>query len=219
MPAAHNASPLTEQAQDRLAELTAAAQQEHLAVGHALGNALRHAMAAGDALLAARELVPAGQWQAYRRKHTDISERSAQVYVRVAKHRADLEAQSSAGPLSIAAALEFLKEPASTKARPRAKTKSAKATATSFEALTWWSKASGEARQCFFDGIGLLALWRRCRRTGGSRSNAGSPAIDPRAASKLANTLTGALKNRAFASGWRFCGSVSGRSCERAQRH
>jgi hypothetical protein len=194
MPAAHNASPLTEQAQDRLAELTAAAQQEHLAVGHALGNALRHAMAAGDALLAARELVPAGQWQAYRRKHTDISERSAQVYVRVAKHRADLEAQSSAGPLSIAAALEFLKEPASTTARPRAKTKSAKATATSFEALTWWSKASGEARQCFFDGIGLLALlaalppdWRiEIERRVARHRSAGT--------SKLANTLTGALK-------------------------
>src|SRR5262245_43041935 len=106
MPAEHSAPPLAEQVQDRLAELTAAAQREHLAVGHALGNALHHAMAAGDALLAARELVPAGQWQAYLRKRADISERSAQVYVRVAKARAALEAQSSAGPLSIAAALE-----------------------------------------------------------------------------------------------------------------
>ena len=60
MPTEHSAPLAAEQPQDRLAELTAAAQREHLAVGHALGNALQHAMAAGDALLAVRELVPAG---------------------------------------------------------------------------------------------------------------------------------------------------------------
>jgi len=194
MPTEHSAPLAAEQSQDRLAELTAAAQREHLAVGHALGNALHHAMAAGDALLAARQLVPAGQWQAYLRKRADISERSAQVYVRVAKARAALEAQSSAGPLSIAAALEFLKEPAPAKARPRAKTKSAKATATSLDALAWWSNAPGEARQHFLDGIGLLALlaalppaWRAEieRRVARHRATV---------TSKLANTLTGALK-------------------------
>jgi hypothetical protein len=182
-----------EQALDRLVELTGTAQREHHAVGHALGNALQHAMAAGDALLAARELVPAGQWLAYLRK-TDIGERSAQVYIRVAKRRADLEAQSSAGPLSIAAALEFLKEPAPAKAKPRPKIKRAKATATSFNALTWWSKASAEARQRFFDSIGLLALLAALppefrveieRRAARHRATG---------ASKLANTLTGALK-------------------------
>ena len=187
-----NVSPVAEQ--DRLADLTAAAHREHLAVGHALGNALAHAMNAGDALLAARQMVPSDQWEIYLRNHADISERSARVYLRVAKARAVLERQSSAGPLSIAAALEFLKDPASTKARPRVKIKRTKATATSLDALTWWSEASGEARQRFFDSIGLLALLaalppefrveieRRaaCRRATG--------------ASKLANTLTGALK-------------------------
>jgi hypothetical protein len=100
MPAADSASPLAEQAQDRLAELTAAARQEHLAVGLALGNALHHAMAAGDALLAMRELVPAGRWQAYVRDKTDISERSAQVYIRVAN-----TSGAPAAPMLLAAAI------------------------------------------------------------------------------------------------------------------
>lgn len=43
--------------------LTRTAQAEHLAVGHALGNALEHAMNAGDALIALRKHVPEGNRQ------------------------------------------------------------------------------------------------------------------------------------------------------------
>jgi hypothetical protein len=189
----HNSSLAAEQPQDRLAEFTAAAQQEHLAVGHALDNALQHAMAAGDALIAVQGLVPAGQWQAYRRTHTDISDRSARVYIQVARSREQLERQRAAGPLSIRAALEFLKEPAPAKARPRTNTERAKATA-SLDVLTWWSNASSEARQGFLNGIGLLALlaalppeWRIEIERRAVRHRAAGP-------SKLANTLTGALK-------------------------
>jgi hypothetical protein len=157
MPADHSDTAAAEQAQDRLVELMAAAEREHLAVSHALGNALQHAMAAGDALAAARELVPAGRWQAYLRDRSDISERSARVYLQVAKARALLERQSSAGPLSIAAALEYLKDPERSQKKSAAKPK-ASASSTSFGALAWWSNAPSEARQRFLDGVGLLAL-------------------------------------------------------------
>jgi hypothetical protein len=56
-----------------------------------------------------RLLVPTGQWQAYLRVNTDISDRSARVYIQVAKARSRLTGRASAGPLSIAAALEYLK--------------------------------------------------------------------------------------------------------------
>jgi hypothetical protein len=143
MPHTHNE--LNAADQDCLAQLTAMAQREHLAVGCALGNALAHAMAAGDALLAARELVSPGSWQAHLRKH-DISERSARVYILVAKARAVLERQSSAGPLSIAAALAYLKDPGAAEKKPAAKSRHK---ATSFDALGWWGGLTREEREHF----------------------------------------------------------------------
>ena len=69
-------------------------------------HALQHALAAGDALLAAREKVTRSREQWVRRE-CRIKLRSAQVYMQLARGRAVLEAQSSA-PLSIAAALRIL---------------------------------------------------------------------------------------------------------------
>jgi hypothetical protein len=138
--------------QGQLRELTATAQAEHLAVGHALGNALQHAMNAGDALLALRELVPAGLWGKYIRTFTDISERTARVYQRVAKARPQLERQSSAAPLSIAEALKYLQEP------KRTAPAKAKANSAEFSPVGWWKSASPGARQAFLDHIGLPGL-------------------------------------------------------------
>jgi hypothetical protein len=178
--------------QDHLADLVARVRERHVRVGLALADALNFAMDAGDALLAARQLVPAGGWGALLR-NCDLSERSARVYQQVAKSRALLERQSSAGrPLSIAAALEYLKDPEASRKRST-KTK-ASASATSFDALAWWGNASGEARQRFFDGIGLLAFlaalppdWRIEIERRATRHRAAGT-------SKLANTLSSALK-------------------------
>jgi hypothetical protein len=161
--------------QDSLARLTATARAEHLAVGHALGNALQHAMNAGDALLAMRELVPEGCWQAHLRGQVDISERCVRVYMQVAKSRAALDRQSSAGPLSIAAALEYLKDPEKRKktttssiivaARPApdepaetGKTAKGNKTAQSPLSSLAWSDASIEERRHFLDAIGLTSI-------------------------------------------------------------
>jgi hypothetical protein len=139
---------------DRLAKLTATAVTWHHAVGQALGDALRHAMAAGDALIAMRELVPEGQWQAYLRDRTDISERSARVYMQVARDRAKLgSGRRSAGPLSIAAALQLLKDPSKA---PR-KTKSKSGVIAKLDLLAW-STANLVDRRHFLDGVGLAGL-------------------------------------------------------------
>jgi hypothetical protein len=135
-------------------QLAALARKEHLAVGAALGDALHHAMAAGDALLAMRELVPPGHWEAHVRR-LEISERSARVYQRVAKNRSALDRQSSAGPLSIAAALEFLKDPKDpARKRPAAKAKPS----TSFDALAWWQFAPRKEREHFLSSVGLKPI-------------------------------------------------------------
>jgi tryptophanyl-tRNA synthetase len=185
-------SSLNLQVSDDLGKLTAVAQAKHLAVGLALGDILYHAMAAGDALLAIRELVPEGQWQAHLRAHTDIPERTARVYVQVAKARPILERQSSAGPLSIAAALQYLRDPR--KSGKRSSASKAKTKPASFDALAWWLGAPIEARRHFLDGAGISAFlaalppaWRTelGRRAAGQRTASSS---------KLGNTLTSALR-------------------------
>ena len=146
--------------QARLTQLTAAAQREHHAFESAFGNVLEHAMNAGDALLALRELVPPGQWQAYLRANTDISERSARVYTRVAKARPELSGSSAAGrPLSLRAALKYLRDD-SEGSRKRSATKSkSKKSATSLDALGWWTNAPLEERKHFLDSVGLKGVF------------------------------------------------------------
>jgi hypothetical protein len=147
--------------QAKLAQLTASAVTWHRAVESALGNVLEHAMHAGDDLLAMRELVPPGQWQAYLRANTDISERSARVYIRVAKARTELSGSTAAGrPLSLRAALKYLQDdPEGSRKRPGTKPKpKLKKPAAPLDALGWWSSASLEQRQHFLDGAGLPGI-------------------------------------------------------------
>jgi hypothetical protein len=144
--------------QARLAELTTSAVTWHHAVENALGNALEHAMRAGDDLLAMRGLVPPGQWQAYLHANTDISERSARIYIQVAKRRAELSGRASAGPLSIAAALKYLQDSEGSRKKSAIKSKPKKS-ATSLDALGWWGGASPEQRRHFLDGVGAAGIW------------------------------------------------------------
>jgi hypothetical protein len=145
--------------QARLAELTAVAQREHHAFESAFGSALEHAMNAGDALLVLRELVPPGQWQAYLRANTDIGERSARVYIRVAKARAELTGSTAAGRPSLRAALKYLQDPGGSRKGLGAKSKpKPKKSATSLDALGWWQEASLEQRQHLLDGVGLSGI-------------------------------------------------------------
>src|SRR5271163_3492730 len=76
-----------------LVDLAARIKTEHTAVSSALKESLRHAIAAGELLLEAKDQVPHGQWLPWLQKHCSIFERTAQLYMRVAKNRAEIENQ------------------------------------------------------------------------------------------------------------------------------
>jgi hypothetical protein len=76
-----------------LVDLAARIKTEHTAVSSALKESLRHAIAAGELLLQAKDQVPHGQWLPWLEEHCSISERTAQLYMRVAKNRTEIENQ------------------------------------------------------------------------------------------------------------------------------
>src|SRR5262249_31042164 len=130
--------------------------------GAAAQNFLEHALAAGDALIRAKEQVKHGDWLKWL-KSCDLSADTAERYMKLARHRAEL---NSAGVrnLSLSAALKLVAKkkpvdgPKAKKSRP----------VTHSDALVWWSSASPEARSRFIDGVGLKPLlaaippsWRR----------------------------------------------------------
>jgi hypothetical protein len=95
-----------------LTDLAARIRAEHGAAAVSLGDAARHAIAAGELLIEAKALVRHGQWLPWLRDHCSLSERTCQLYMRCAKNRAEIEAAKSAGvadlTLNEAAALLML---------------------------------------------------------------------------------------------------------------
>jgi hypothetical protein len=71
--------------------LAARIKAEHNAVSTALTDSLRHAIACGEALIEAKALVAHGGWLPWLSEHCQLSERSCQLYMRVAKNRAEIE--------------------------------------------------------------------------------------------------------------------------------
>ena len=137
-----------------LVELAERVHAAHVGVGLAAANLVEHALAAGDALIRAKEIVGHGNWLAWLRRECDLSEDRAERYMRIARGRATLEANSArVRNLSLAGALQLLKQPRS---RPTGKTE--KQAATSLDALPWWSGASPEQRRHFLDGVGLTGV-------------------------------------------------------------
>ena len=84
----------------------------HDACLRSLGDALDHAMHAGDLLEQAKRLCPHGAWQSWLAANFSGSSRSARAYMQLAKNRGavDQERQRSA-TLSISAALACLQAP------------------------------------------------------------------------------------------------------------
>ncbi len=74
-----------------LADLAARINAEHKAAADALRSAVGHAMAAGDLLIEAKAKVPHGQWRGWIDANCQISERSVQLYMKLAKHREVIE--------------------------------------------------------------------------------------------------------------------------------
>jgi hypothetical protein len=94
-----------------LADLAARIKVEHTAIADALKDSLRHAIVAGELLIEAKAQVLHGQWLPWLKDHCCISERTAQLYMRVAKNRADIEAklaEDAAGDLTLSEAAAML---------------------------------------------------------------------------------------------------------------
>ena len=76
-----------------LTHLAARIRAEHEAVSSALKESVRHAIAAGELLVEAKGQLGHARWLPWLRDHCTISERTARLYVRVAKNRAEVENQ------------------------------------------------------------------------------------------------------------------------------
>jgi hypothetical protein len=148
---APNTTPQTEQ-QDKLKTLAETIQREHCAVGHAAGNMLSHAMAAGDALAAAKAQVRPGDWGRWLKSECDLPDRTAQRYMQLAAARAQLEQDPSrATDLSITGALRLLGN------GPRKRPAKAAKPTPALNSLAW-SGASLEERRRFLSAIGVASL-------------------------------------------------------------
>jgi Protein of unknown function (DUF3102) len=80
-----------------LVDLAARIKTEHEAVATSLKESVRHAIAAGEMLIEAKAQVKHGQWLPWLREHCTISERTAQLYMRCAKNRKEIEKQNRNG--------------------------------------------------------------------------------------------------------------------------
>jgi hypothetical protein len=94
---------------NRLPELAARIRAEHDATAIAMQRGVDHAMAAGDLLIEAKAQLKHGQWLPWLRDHCAMSERTAQLYMRLAKNRAEIEANPQrAADLSLRGAVAQL---------------------------------------------------------------------------------------------------------------
>jgi hypothetical protein len=95
-----------------LPDLAGRIRVEHEAVSASLKESVRHAITAGELLIEAKAQLDHGRWLPWLRDHCTISERSAQLYMRVAKSRTEIEDQIRNGvadlSLNEAAALLML---------------------------------------------------------------------------------------------------------------
>jgi len=83
----HGAAQSKVEASNLLPDLRERLKAEHAAVGTALRRSVERSMAAGDILLEAKAQLGHGEWLPWLAS-CDISERTAQRYMRLARHRA-----------------------------------------------------------------------------------------------------------------------------------
>jgi hypothetical protein len=96
-----------------LAELAEHIRAAHGSVRNALRSAVERAMATGDLLIEvkSRPELKHGQWTPWLREHCEMSERTARLYMRLAKNRKVIEACEDAANLTLNAAARLLAPP------------------------------------------------------------------------------------------------------------
>jgi hypothetical protein len=76
-----------------LADLAARINTAHEAAAAALKSSVIHAMQAGDLLIEAKKQVGHGEWLPWLKANFAFSDRTARLYMQVARSRADVEAK------------------------------------------------------------------------------------------------------------------------------
>ena len=77
-----------------LADLADRIRAEHEATSLSLKRGVEHSMAAGELLIEAKALVKHGQWLPWLRDHCQISDRTARLYMQLARNRERIEKQN-----------------------------------------------------------------------------------------------------------------------------
>jgi hypothetical protein len=110
---ANNMSKKLSKRDNSLADLAVRIREEHAATATALKHGIDHAMNAGDLLIEAKALLKHGQWLPWLDKHCLMSQRTAQLYMRLAKARPEVEAQKrNVAYLPVREAVALLAAPA-----------------------------------------------------------------------------------------------------------
>jgi hypothetical protein len=94
-----------------LAELAECIRATHEVVRQALKMGVENAMATGDLLIEAKAQIDHGDWTPWLREHCKMSERTARLYMRLAKNREVIEAHVDAASLTLNAAARLLASP------------------------------------------------------------------------------------------------------------
>jgi Protein of unknown function (DUF3102) len=103
---------ITHQSEEQgLAALADRIRAEHKATQTAMRTAVAHALNAGDALTQAKAAV-SGNWLRWLRSNCSLSVRTAQLYMRLAQHRTEIEEKISGQPdLSVRSAQRLISRP------------------------------------------------------------------------------------------------------------
>jgi hypothetical protein len=101
---------------EHLAALAKRVRTEHEAAQTATRNAVAHALNAGDALIRAKEAIPNKRWLRWLQANCSLSVRTAQLYMRLAEYRTEIEHKLAGAPdFSIRAAQRLIAKPKATK--------------------------------------------------------------------------------------------------------
>lgn len=91
-----------------LSALASKVNAEHRACSEAIRRSLAHALTAGELLIEAKAQLPHGEWLPWLGGNTEIPERTARLYMRVARHRGELEKTATVADLTLRGAVALL---------------------------------------------------------------------------------------------------------------
>jgi hypothetical protein len=131
---------------DELQHLAASVRAGLAAIARAEASKLAIALDVGDDLAKAKILAGHGNWLAWL-ESTDLSARTAEVYIKLAAHREQIANSQHAANLTIRAALRLIGGARTARPRPRSELR-----------VSSWTNASAEERARFIAAISIPEL-------------------------------------------------------------